>query len=517
MKSVDNIDSQSAPRATEGTPPPPEGQRPAPAATADPRRQSEAPAALKEEAVGVTPSKSPVAIPPWYHARKWLLLAAAVAGLAVAGYFLVPWVETAMNTESTDDAYVNGHVTYVAPRVSGQVVRVLVDDNARVKKGDLLVQLDTEPYRVALQRKQAALDIAQAKLVQARATVRSIVATTKALRYKLQDAMQEVRGRVQQLQADVATLKQYEANLDVAQKEYYRSTVLVQRGGAASQEELDTRRAAYLAADALVRTGRENVRKTRVALSLPVEPPASKDLGYVPPDLEQTHPSVRAALSQMVEMAAQLGIELPADVETPKQLLARYHLEPEDSWLEQFVRKLVADAPTIKVASADVEQARHDLAQAQLDLRYCDIVSDIDGVVTSRNVNSGNNVQVGQQLMAVRSLTEIWIDANFKETQLADLRIGQRVKVEVDMYGSRKEFEGRIAGFTMGTGQTLALLPPQNATGNFVKIVQRLPVRIELTNYDPAKAPLFVGLSVTPYVYYKDPPTGPHAGEILQR
>ena len=137
-------------------------------------------------------------------------------------------------------------------------------------------------------------------------------------------------------------------------------------------------------------------------------------------------------------------------------------------------------------------------------------------MVTSRNVNPGNNVQTGQSLMAVRSLTEIWIDANFKETQLADLRIGQRVRCEVDMYGSRREFEGRITGFTMGTGQTLALLPPQNATGNFVKIVQRLPVRIELTDYDPDKDPLFVGLSVTPYVYYKEPPTGPHAGEVLQ-
>ena len=136
-------------------------------------------------------------------------------------------------------------------------------------------------------------------------------------------------------------------------------------------------------------------------------------------------------------------------------------------------------------------------------------------MVTRRNVNPGNNVQAGQSLMAVRSLTEIWIDANFKETQLADLRIGQRVRCEVDMYGSRREYEGRITGFTMGTGQTLALLPPQNATGNFVKIVQRLPVRVELTDYDPDKAPLFVGLSVVPYVYYKEPPTGPHAGRRL--
>ena len=177
---------------------------------------------------------------------------------------------------------------------------------------------------------------------------------------------------------------------------------------------------------------------------------------------------------------------------------------------------LIPNAPAVKQAEAKLLQARADLDQALLNLRYCDVASEIDGVVTRRNVNPGNNVQAGQSLMAVRSLTEIWIDANFKETQLADLRIGHRVRCEVDMYGSRREYEGRITGFTMGTGQTLSLLPPQNATGNFVKIVQRLPVRVELTDYDPDKAPLFVGLSVVPYVYYKERPTGPHAGDVLQ-
>jgi hypothetical protein len=122
--------------------------------------------------------------------------------------------------------------------------------------------------------------------------------------------------------------------------------------------------------------------------------------------------------------------------------------------------------------------------------------------------------QFGQ--FAVRSLTEIWIGANFKETQLADLRIGQRAEIKVDMYGRHHAFEGRITGFTMGTGSTLALLPAENATGNFVKIVQRLPVRIELTDYDPDKFPLFIGLSVEPHVYYKEPPTGPHSGDVLQ-
>ena len=118
--------------------------------------------------------------------------------------------------------------------------------------------------------------------------------------------------------------------------------------------------------------------------------------------------------------------------------------------------------------------------------------------------------------MAVRSLTEIWIDANFKETQLADLRIGQRVRVRGGHVRRPTRVRGPHHRFTMGTGQTLSLLPPQNATGNFVKIVQRLRSAIELTDYHPNKAPLFVGLSVTPYVYYKEPATGPHAGDVLQ-
>src|SRR5262249_30637132 len=107
-------------------------------------------------------------------------------------------------------------------------------------------------------------------------------------------------------------------------------------------------------------------------------------------------------------------------------------------------------------------------------------------------------------------------DANFKETQLSNLRIGQTVDLDVDMYGSRQRFTGRISGFTMGTGSTLALLPAENATGNFVKVVQRLPVRIEVLDYDPDKVPLFIGLSVNPTVRIKDAPTGPDAGKLLQ-
>jgi membrane fusion protein, multidrug efflux system len=136
--------------------------------------------------------------------------------------------------------------------------------------------------------------------------------------------------------------------------------------------------------------------------------------------------------------------------------------------------------------------------------------------VTRRSVNPGDYVRVGQSLMAVRSLTQIWIVANLKETQLADLRIGQRVKVTVDMYADRKTFKGRITGFTMDAGRAPAPQPPEGAEGKRAKVVQRLPVRIELTDYDPDVNPLFIGLSCTAHVYYQEPATGPHAGKYLQ-
>ena len=197
-------------------------------------------------------------------------------------------------------------------------------------------------------------------------------------------------------------------------------------------------------------------------------------------------------------------------------MVAEFYKRDPEGKIDRIYEQLLKDAPAVKQAQAKLRQAQRNLDQAELNLRYCDVLAEIDGVVTRRNVNPGNNVVVGQSLMAIRSLTDIWIDANFKETQLANLRIGQAVDLDVDMYGSRQSFKGRISGFTMGTGSTLALLPAENATGNFVKVVQRLPVRIELLNYDPDKSPLFIGLSVTPYVSHQGEPTGPTRAKLLQ-
>ncbi len=520
MKTAASNDSRNGHDSTGAVPAPPDAgltRTPdgASAATADAPPHPEARATPTDGSPGVAPPQPPVATPPTHRWRKWLLLAGAAAGLVVAGYFLVPWVDTALNTVSTDDAYVNGHVTFVAPRVAGQVARVLVDDNDRVKKGDLLVQLDKEPFNVQVALKRAAVQSAEADVAAAESKARSLEAQAASQRWKLQFASEQVNAQVAQLRANAAALRTREATLDQTHSAYERARRLV-GGVSMSQEEFEMHEQQFRVAEAAVSQAREEIYQVRASLGLTSQPEEGKELTDVPPDLDQTASGVRTALSDLVQTMTQLGWPLASTDLTPQKALDEFRRRAKDGDVDQLLRDMIPNAPAVLQAKAQLAQVQHDLEQAELNLRYCDVVSEIDGVVTRRNVNPGNDVQAGQSLMAVRSLTEVWIDANFKETQLADLRIGQRVRCEVDMYGGRREFEGRITGFTMGTGQTLSLLPPENATGNYVKIVQRLPVRIELTDYDPGKAPLFTGLSVTPYVYYKEPPTGLNAGEVLK-
>ncbi|WP_165228405.1 HlyD family secretion protein [Aquisphaera insulae] len=446
--------------------------------------------------------------------RPVLMWGVGLVGLVAAANYLAPSISRAFRTVSTDDAYINGHVTMVAPRVQGQVLRVLVDDNMRVSKGDLLVELDREPYQVQVDIQKAAVHNAETGLVAAEAEVRAALGKVRSLRWKLQTSIEQVDNQVALLRARVAALRSREATRDRARADFNRARMLFERS-AISREELDQRREAERIADALAQEAVEEVSEARVSLGLPPKPEKG-DLADVPPEINQTFSGVRQALADLAQSVAQVGLPLTSTKRTPKEAIEEFVRRDKDGDIDRILEQIVPQSPAVRQAQARLMQARRDLAKAELDERYCDVVSEIDGVVTRRNVNPGNNVQPGQGLMAVRSTTEIWVDANFKETQLADLRIGQRVDCEVDMYGHRQSFEGRITGFTMGTGQTLSLLPPQNATGNFVKVVQRLPVRIELTNYDPAKSPLFVGLSVVPYVYYKEPPAGPHAGDVLQ-
>jgi membrane fusion protein (multidrug efflux system) len=391
----------------------------------------------------------------------------------------------------------------------------LVEDNNRVKKGDVLVELDPKPYQVQVEIKQAAVDTAQANLVLAQANVRGLIGQARSNRFKLARAIEDVDNQVALIRARVATWQQEKATLVLAQQEFGRAERLLATK-VVSQEEYDERREALEVAKAQVAQALENVYQARVALGLPAQPPEGKTLADVPQDLDQTFSSVFQAQADLRQSAAQLGVFPSSYNLTPKQMLDEFQRRDPAGDLNRIYAEIVKNAPSLKLAQTNVIQAQSDLDQAKLDLSYCTVYAEIDGVITRRNVNPGDNLQVGQSVMAIRSLRDIWIDANFKETQLRNLRIGQHVDLELDMYGGKHLFEGRISGFTFGTGSTLALLPAQNATGNFVKVVQRLPVRIDVINYDPDKLPLFVGLSVTPTVDLRRAPTGPNAGKFLQ-
>jgi membrane fusion protein, multidrug efflux system len=461
-----------------------------------------------------TPQQNdPASKSPTNHRKR--KLAIGVLGLLVLALILifgVPWLRTALNTVSTDDAYVNGHVTFVAARVSGQVARVLVDDNNRVRKGDLIVQLDKEPFEDAVAVRTAAVDTAKADLQAAIAAVGGVEAQARSQYWQLENAMEDVDNRVASLHARVAALDKSKATLKLAQLEFARAEQLLPNQ-TVSREQYDQRQAALSVAQAEVIQAEADVHQIRVSLGLPAQPD-SGDLGEAPPDLDQTFSSVKQAQAALIETAAQLGVAHSYE-QLPKDMLKQFEgLNKGD--VDRTLAGFTEDAPAVKQAKAKLETAERDLVEAELNLHYCDVVAEIDGVVTRRNVNPGNNVQAGQSLMAIRSLNEIWVDANFKETQLRDLRIGQPVDLYVDMYGSRHVFKGRVSGFEMGTGSTLALLPPENATGNFIKVVQRLPVRIDLEGYDPNQNTLFIGTSVVPYVYVNKPPTGPDAGKFLQ-
>jgi membrane fusion protein, multidrug efflux system len=433
------------------------------------------------------------------------LVLAAVAAIGI------PYVERTLNTVSTDDAYVNGHVTFVAPRVGGQISRVLVDDNNRVHKGDVIAELDKEPFEIALSQKQAAVDTAKADLAAATAMVHGLEAQARSARWKLQHAIEGVDNQIALLHSRVAGLDKNKAALTLAQLNFDRAKQLVQKD-VVSRAEFDRRQAELTTAHAAVTQSLAEIYQVRASLGLPAQPENGEALGDVPDGLDQTFSSVLEAQSDLIQSAARLGVVHSYD-ESPQQMVKEFE---DHGDLNRTFARLAAAAPAVKQAETKLESANRELAQAQLNLRYCDIVADIDGVVTRRTVNPGDYVQTGQNLMAIRSLHDIWVDANFKETQLRDLRIGQPVDLYLDMYGDRHVFKGRIAGFTMGTGSTLALLPAQNATGNFVKVVQRLPVRIALEDYDADRNPLFIGTSVVPYVYLNKPATGPDAGKFLQ-
>ena len=363
------------------------------------------------------PSPSAPPAKPHKNAPLWRTILILVVAVVVA-VKVFQFIVESLNTVSTDDAYVNSHVTFTAPRVPGQVMRVLVDDNNRVKKGELVVELDKEPYRVDVNIKQAAVDSAQADYVATEASIRGLVAQARSQRFKLLHAIETVDNQVALLRANVAAVEKAKATLTLAKAEFDRYKKLLETK-VASREEYDQRLQNLDVAKAEFDVATENVVQSRVNLGLPAKPESGDDLAQVPPDLDQTFSTVRQAQSDLLQSAAQLSIFPTSYNQTPKAMLEEFFKRDPGGDIDKIYDKVMKEAPSLKQASARLMTAKRDLDQAQLNLRYCDIFAEIDGVVTRRNVNPGNNVQAGQSLMAIRSLTEIWVDANLKRRNSA--------------------------------------------------------------------------------------------------
>jgi membrane fusion protein (multidrug efflux system) len=311
--------------------------------------------------------------------RRLLIGVLGLLILAAVSAFGIPRVRLALNTVSTDDAFVNGHVTFVAARVRGQVARVLVDDNNRVHKGDLLVELDKEPYQTAVAVQQAAVDTAKADLLVATAMVRGIEAQARGRRWTMQHAMEDVENQIALLRARIAGVDKSKAALALAQVEFDRAAKLVVSENV-PRAEYDRRQAILLAARADVTQTLADVHQIRVGLGLPPKAEGG-DLGQVPPDLDQTFSSVLKAQADLIQTAAQLGVSHSYN-ETPKQMLEAFEKSDPEGNIDRTFARLAAASPEVKQAEAKLEAASRDLAQAELDLRYCDVVAEIDGVVT---------------------------------------------------------------------------------------------------------------------------------------
>ena len=379
---------------------------------------------------------------------KLLLIAAGVlilaAALATAYYFFTGW-------ESTDDAQIDGYVNPISSRVAGYVAKVYVDDNQYVKAGTLLVEIDPTDYEVALGSAQATLanDRATADASQVNVPIISVnsVSQITSAQADVDNSQAAISASEKQLAGARAALLQVQANDAKAQDDVKRYKPLLDKQEIAEQlyvQAVDTAKAA----DAAVEVAAANVLADQDAVT-----------------------QARGKLNQSL-----------AALESARTGPQQVHVQQS--------RALAAVALAQKSQKA--------VEQAQLNLNYTRIIAPVDGLVAKRSVQVGEYVSPGQQLLAVIPLNDIWVTANFKETQLKDVRLGEPVKIFVDAYD--RSYTGRVESIAGGTGAIFSLLPPENATGNYVKVVQRVPVRLRFDQGQDPNHRLRPGLSAEPKV-----------------
>jgi membrane fusion protein (multidrug efflux system) len=394
------------------------------------------------------------------------IIAAGVAVLVVGA--AVFWLLT-RGHESTDDAQIDGHITQIAARVGGPVIKVAVDNNDKVAAGTVLVQIDPRDYQVAVEKAKAELADAQAQAAAARTGVPIAQIETRSGVNTASGGVQEAEAGVgsaeQQIQAAKANLvaaqarqREREATATKTTRDVERLRGLVQKDEI-SQQQFDAAVAAADAAKANVDAAKSDVIAAQAAVSV-----AEQRLAQAQANASQAHANLASAKT------------------APQQL------------------KVTQARAT--AADARVKQAEAALTQAELNLQYTTVKAPSAGVVSRKSIEVGQVIQAGQPLMALVDLQDVWVTANFKETQLEDMRPGQTAVVEVDALGGQ-EFKGHVDSIAAATGAKFSLLPPENATGNYVKVVQRVPVKIV---FEPGQDPnhlLRPGLSVPPTVYVR--------------
>jgi membrane fusion protein (multidrug efflux system) len=376
-----------------------------------------------------------------------------ISALIVFAIFLLRYLHS---YESTDNAQVDGHISSLGARVSGTVVAVHVDANQVVKAGQLLVELDPKDYEVAVARAEADLAQAEAQLAAAnpQLPITSVQAQTQTMTAEEEVANTNAALAAAERDGDAATARLHQAQAEniKAQTDRDRGQRLIEKNAIARQQ-FDALEAAARSAAAAVEAARAQLLAARKAI-------------------EQQ----KARVAQAQERSHEATANAPRQVDVQRASLSAHE--------------------------AAVRAAKAALERAKLDLAYTHVTAPIDGIVGRRDVEVGDAVQKGQSVVTLVSTADLWITANFKETQLRRMRPGQRASVKVDAYGRR--FSGAVESTGAATGAKFSLLPPENATGNYVKVVQRLPVRIRLDpNPDIARL-LRPGLSVVPKVWVRD-------------
>jgi membrane fusion protein, multidrug efflux system len=416
---------------------------------------------LAEDIKIEAPPKRTVKRPKRRRAR--LIAVIALLPLLVGGYFLWRYLES---YESTDDAQVDGHIHAISARISGYLSEVLVDDEQIVKAGDPLVVIDTQDYAVAVAR--SAADVAEAKATHlgSRTNVPVTSTTTTSTLDSAQSGLADNQAALvaaqRQFEAAEARLKAAEAQVTEAEANYKRAA------------DDEARYKLLVDKDEIPRQTYDTAAQTAAANNATL---ASRIASVS--DARQTVAAAQAAVQQ-----AQARIkQAEASVRTAM------------TWPEQ----VAISQSQAEAAQARVAQQRAALAQAKLNLSYTTIFAPASGVIGKKTAEVGQNVTPGQQLMALVGLDDVWVIANFKETQLRRMQPGQRVRFSVDAY--TRVYHGRVTGIGGATGSRFSLLPPENATGNYVKVVQRIPVRIDLEPGENKDHRLRPGMSVDPKVF----------------